>query len=99
MLPHYILVVSAALFCIGLAGLLIRRDALAVVLAAGLMFNAGALNIAAFARMRGELSGELFALFALVFAALQIGIGLAVVIGLHNQRGHTDLSRADDLKW
>ncbi len=99
MQPLPILIVSAALFCIGLAGMLMRRNALAVVLSSGLMFNAAALNIAGFARLHGELSGELFALFALVFAALQVGAGLAIVIGLHRQRGNTDLSAADSLKW
>lgn len=97
--PLPILVVAAALFCIGLAGLLLRRNMLAVVLSTGLMFNAAALSIAGFARLHGELSGELFALFALVFAALQVGAGLAIVIGLHRQRGNTDLSTTDSLKW
>ena len=99
MQPLPIFIVSAALFCIGLAGMLMRRNALAVVLSSGLMFNAAALNIAGFARLHGELSGELFALFALVFAAFQVGLGLAIVIGLHRQRGNTDLAAADGLKW
>ena len=99
MQPLPILIVSAALFCIGLAGMLMRRNALAVVLSSGLMFNAAALNIAGFARLHADLSGELFALFALVFAALQVGAGLGIVIGLHRLRGNTDLSAADSLKW
>ena len=99
MQPFPIFIVSAALFCIGLAGILMRRNALAVVLSSALMFNAAALNIAGFARLHGNSGGELFALFALVFAAFQVGVGLAIVIGLYRQRGSTDLAAADSLKW
>ena len=97
--PGHILLISAILFCIGLVGMLLRRNALAVVLGAGLMFNAAALNIASFSRIHGELSGELFALFALVFAALQVAVGLAIVIALHRTRGDVNLDRVDELKW
>ena len=97
--PGHILLISAILFCIGLVGMLLRRNALAVVLGAGLMFNAAALNIGSFSRIHGELSGELFALFALVFAALQVAVGLAIVIALHRNRGDVNLDRVDELKW
>jgi NADH-quinone oxidoreductase subunit K len=82
------LAVSALLFGIGVYGLLARRNAIAVLMAVELMLNAGNLDFVAFdAWWKDTLhSGQVFALFVVVIAAAEVGIGLAIVLALFRLR-------------
>ena len=89
------LVISALLFCVGAAGVLVRRNPLVIVLCLELMLNAGNLALIAFARMTGTGDGQVFALIVMVVAACEVTIGLGVIVALHRRRVPID---ADELR-
>lgn len=82
------LILSSALFCLGVYGLLARRNAVMVLLAVELMLNAVNINLIAFeAFVRDELlSGQIFSIFVITIAAAEVGIGLAIVLLLFRNR-------------
>ncbi len=77
-----ILLVSQALFCLGVYGLLTRRHAIGMLLAVELILNAAALNFVLFGRLFGHAQGQAFALFIIALAACEAVVGLAVIISL-----------------
>jgi len=89
------LVISALLFCVGAAGVLVRRNPLVILLCLELMLNAGNLALIAFARMTGTGDGQVFALIVMVVAACEVTIGLGVIVALHRRRVPID---ADELR-
>ena len=88
---HVLLVVSCALFCLGIFGVLTRRNAIAILLAIELMLNAASLNFVLFSRAFGHPQAQAFALFIIALAACEAAIGLAIVIGLY-RTAHTILA-------
>lgn len=82
------LILSSALFCLGVYGLLARRNVVMVLLAVELMLNAVNINLIAFeAYVRSEvLSGQIFSIFVITIAAAEVGIGLAIVLLLFRNR-------------
>jgi len=84
---NYYLLLAAALFCIGMFGVLVRRNALIVFMSVELMLNAANLTFLAFARQRGDLAGHLSAFFVIAVAAAEASIGLAIVIAVFRSRG------------
>ena len=99
-LQHY-LVLSAALFCIGLYTALIKKNALAVLMGVELMLNAANLNLIAFNRFISpeRLSGHVFAIFVIVVAAAEVAVGLAIIVTLYRNRKSTAVDDLDLLKW
>lgn len=81
------LVLAALLFALGVYGLLARRNAVAMLMAVELMLNAGNLNFIAFAAALRDAAGQVFALFVIVLAAAEVGLGLAIVLLLFRNRG------------
>lgn len=81
------LLLAALLFAVGVYGLLARRNAVAVLMAVELMLNAANLNFVAFSAYLRDSAGQVFALFVIVLAAAEIGIGLAIVLLLFRNRG------------
>jgi NADH-quinone oxidoreductase subunit K len=73
---------SAALFSLGVYGLLTRRNAIGLLLAVELMLNAAALNFVLFSRMFGQAHAQLFALFIIALAACEAVVGLAIILSL-----------------
>ncbi|SDC02623.1 NADH-quinone oxidoreductase subunit K [Streptomyces sp. LaPpAH-199] len=94
----YPAVLAALLFCIGLYGVLARRNAILVLMAVELMLNAVNLNLVAFdVWLRDTLhSGQALTLFTIAIAAAEIGIGLAIVLAVHRNRGTSDIDRLRD---
>ena len=88
------LLLSSALFCIGLAAALVRSNAILVLLGIELMLNAANLNFIAFARHSGSVSGQAFALLVMGFAAAEVSVGLALVVALYRKR---DTVQVDDI--
>lgn len=82
------LILSSGIFCLGIYGLLARRNAVMVLLAVELMLNSVNINLIAFeAYLRDELiSGQVFAIFVITVAAAEVGIGLAIVLLLFRNR-------------
>jgi NADH-quinone oxidoreductase subunit K len=92
-------VLAALLFLIGAAGLLLRRNALLVLLSVELMLNAAALALVGFARTRADEHGQVLALLVAAIGVAEGGVGLALVIGLVRSRGGVDVQDLGSLKW
>lgn len=95
------LVVSGALFCIGVFGVLSRRNAVAILMSVELMLNAVNINLVAFWRYTNpmEMAGQVFAAFVFVIAAAEAAVGLAIVIAVYRNRRSTTVEDVDLLKW
>jgi NADH:ubiquinone oxidoreductase subunit K len=97
-LQHY-LIVSAALFSLGLFGALTRRNAVHVLMGIELILNSANINLVAFSRYGvGNLQGQMFAIFVIVVAAAEVAVGLAIVLTLYRLRRTPNLDEADILK-
>ena len=97
-LSHY-LVVSSALFSLGMLGILTRRNAVNVLMGVELVLNSANLNLVAFSRFgTGNLQGQLFAVFVIVIAAAEVAVALAIVLTLYRLRRTPNLDEADILK-
>lgn len=99
-LQHY-LILSAAIFAIGLAGALTRRNAIMVLIGIELMLNAANLNFIAFWRYNPTpeaMRGVMFVIFAIGVAAAEAAVGLALIIAIHRHFKTTQVDRIDSLK-
>jgi NADH-quinone oxidoreductase subunit K len=97
----YYLILSAMLFCIGLAGALARRNAILVLLGIELMLNAANLNFIAFWRYQPEaagLTGVMFVIFSIAIAAAEAAVGLALIISIYRHYRTVNLDKVDSLK-
>src|SRR3990167_845090 len=97
-LTHY-LTASAVLFCIGLAGVMTRRNVLMILLCIEIMFNAANLAFVAYARALGDLGGQIVVFFIIIVAAAEITVGLAIAILLARQVKTLNVDEVDLLKW
>ena len=89
---------AGLLFCIGVYGVLARRNAILVLMAVELMLNAVNINLVAFAAFTRNISGQVFALFVITIAAAEVGVGLAIVLLIYRNLRSPDLDRVDQLK-
>ena len=94
----WFLVLSAFIFCIGAAGVIVRRDPLVVLLCLELMLNAGNLALIAFARMHGNQAGQVFALVVMVIAACEVVIGLGIIVAMYRNRLRIDVDEMSELR-
>ena len=102
-LPFYV-IVSGALFCIGLFGALSRRNAIAILIGIELMLNAVNINLVAFWRFgspdpANQMAGLIFALFVITLAAAEAAIGLALVIAIYRSRDTVNVEDVNLMKW
>jgi NADH:ubiquinone oxidoreductase subunit K len=98
-LQHYLLL-SAVLFCVGIYGLLTRRNLIAMLMSVEIILNAAALNFAAFHHFRfgGDVAGGVFPVFIIAIAAAEAAVVLAIIIALYRHRPDLDVEKADELK-
>jgi NADH:ubiquinone oxidoreductase subunit K len=98
---EHILVFSAILFCIGLYGVMARRNAVLVLMAIELMLNAVAINLVAFAGRVDpqQFSGLIFAVFVITVAAAELGLGLAIVLRVYRMRTSVNVDEIDLMRW
>lgn len=99
----HFLVLAAALFAIGIAGVLLRRNALIVMMSIELMLNAANITVLAFSRgfagnHEAAYQGQAFALVVIAIAAAEAAVGLAIVVTIFRTRRHTDIDRLTMLK-
>jgi NADH:ubiquinone oxidoreductase subunit K len=92
------LVLSAFIFCIGVAGVLTRRSPLVILICLELMLNAGNLALVAFARMTGTGDGQVFALIVMIVAACEVVIGLGVIVAMFRNRLPMDVDEMSELR-
>lgn len=97
--PEWYLLLSAAVFCIGLFGVLTRRDALYFLMSIELMMNAANINFVAFALYYGDLTGQVFALFVIALAAAEVAIGIGIILVLYRNFGVTDVTVPTEMRW
>ncbi len=95
---QWYLVVSALIFSIGAAGVLVRRNPLVILLCLELMLNAANLALVAFARMHGNGDGQIFALIVLVVAACEVVVGLGIVVAMYRRRLPIDVDAMSELR-
>ena len=93
------LVLSAILFSIGCVGVLTRRNAIVVFMSVELMLNASNLALVTFARVHGNLDGQVAAFFVMVVAAAEVVIGLAIIVAIFRTRRSASVDDASLLKW
>jgi NADH:ubiquinone oxidoreductase subunit K len=98
MILNQFLVLAAALFCIGVYGVLARRNGVLVLMSVELMLNAVNLNLIAFSAYLNEVSGQVFALFVITIAAAEVGVGLAIVLLIYRNLRSPDLDQVDQLR-
>src|SRR5882724_1566009 len=84
-LEHY-LTVSAILFCLGLLGVIVRRNLLVIYMSLELMLNAANLALVAFSRFTGNLDGQVLVFFVITVAAAEVAVGLALIVALYRKR-------------
>ena len=96
--PTHYLAVSAALFCIGVAGVLSRKNLFVALMSLELMLNAVNLSFVVFSRTRGDLTGHVIVLFVVAVAAAEACVGLAIVIALYRLKETVDLDLFKSLK-
>ena len=96
--PTNYLVLSAILFSIGAAGVLVRRNAIVVFMCIELMLNASNLAFVTFARTNGTLDGQVVAFFVMVVAAAEVVIGLAIIVTIFRTRRSTSVDDPNLLK-
>ncbi len=89
------LLLSAALFSIGVYGVLARRNGVLVLMSIELILNAVNINLVAFAAFGNALAGEVFALFVIAVAAAEVGVGLAMVLLIYRNNRSIDLAQMD----
>ena len=82
---HY-LVVSIILFCLGLLGVIVRRNLLVMYMGLELMLNAANLALVAFSRFNSNLDGQVFVFFIITVAAAEVAVGLALIVALYRKR-------------
>ena len=102
MIPlSWYLVLSAALFSIGLFGVLSRRNAIAILLGVELMLNAVNINLVAFWRYNDPtvMAGQVFAIIVFAVAAAEVAVGLALVISVYRRRNTVVADELDLMKW
>jgi NADH:ubiquinone oxidoreductase subunit K len=99
-LTHYV-VLSSTLFCVGIFGVLTRRNAIAILMSIELMFNAVNINFVAFSKFvtPGEFVGQIFAIFVITIAAAEATVGLAIVLLIYRNFKGINVDNINLMKW
>jgi NADH-quinone oxidoreductase subunit K len=95
---HYYITLSFVLFLVGTAGVLLRRNALIVLMGIELQLNAGNLALLAFSRQLNDQKGHVFAFIIIALAAAEAAVGLAILVGLFRSRQTVNLDEASLMK-
>lgn len=96
-LEHY-LILSAVLFCLGVVGVVARRNAIVVILCVELMMNGANLAFVAYGRFLDSMTGQMVVFFVMAVAAAEAAVGLAIVVLIYRNRESTDLDEINLLK-
>jgi NADH:ubiquinone oxidoreductase subunit K len=98
MLVNNFLLLGAVLFCIGVYGVIARRNAVLVLMSIELILNSVNLNLLAFSQMHGNPDGNTFALYIIAVAAAEVGVGLAMVLLIYRNRKSIALDDLSEMK-
>jgi NAD(P)H-quinone oxidoreductase subunit 4L len=92
------LLFGAVLFCIGVYGVMVRKNGVLVLMSIELILNSVNINLVAFGAFTQDISGQVFALFVIAVAAAEVGVGLAIVLLIYRNRRSIDVAEADLLQ-
>ena len=92
-------IVAAVIFMIGVMGVLVRRNVIVMFLCIELMLNGANLSLIAFSRQWGNLEGQLFVFMVITVAAVEVAVGLAIIISLVRNRDTVNVQDTSLLKW
>jgi NADH-quinone oxidoreductase subunit K len=95
---NFYLMLSTVLFCTGILGVLMRRNAIVILMCIELMLNAVNLLLVAFSTYMGNADGQLFVFFIMVVAAAEAAVGLSILVMIYRNTKSTDISFLDQLK-
>ena len=98
LLLNQFLLLGAILFCLGVYGVMARKNAVLVLMSIELILNAVNINLIAFGAMHGAAAGSVFALFVIAIAAAEVGVGLAIVLLIYRNRRSVDLDDVAEMK-
>ena len=96
---HYYLLLGAALFTIGVVGVLTRKNIMVILMSIELMMNAVNINLIAFSDRLGQIYGQVFAIFVITVAAAEAAVGLGIVIAMFKNKETMNINEIDLLKW
>ncbi len=94
----YFIILSAILFSIGVAGVLIRRNAILILMSIELMLNSANLAFVAFSRVFMDLGGQVFVFFVITVAAAEVAIGLALIVAIFRTKHSTDIDELNTME-
>jgi NADH:ubiquinone oxidoreductase subunit K len=98
MFVNQFLVLAAVLFCIGVYGVIARKNAVLVLMSIEIILNSVNINLLAFSMRNGSLDGHTFALYIIAIAAAEVGVGLAMVLLMYRNRRSIDLDELSEMK-
>ena len=98
MLAANFLLLGAVIFCIGVFGVIARRNAVMVLMSIELILNSVNLNLIAFALMNDNQDGHVFALYVIAIAAAEVGVGLAMVLMIYRNRRSINVDELSEMK-
>ncbi|CAN5209216.1 NADH-quinone oxidoreductase subunit NuoK [soil metagenome] len=93
------LALAAALFTVGVVGVLVRRSAIVIFMCIELMLNSVNLTLLTFSRIHGNLDGQILSFFVIVVAAAEVTVGLALIVNLFRMRASINVDEVDVLRW
>ena len=96
---QYYVFFATALFCIGVTGVLVRRNAIIIFMCVELMLNAVNILLAAFASYRSDPNGQVFVFFIMAVAAAEVSVGLGIIVMIYRNFQNTDVNLLSRLKW
>ena len=100
MIPlSHVLVLSTVLFCIGVTGVIIRRNAIVIFMCIELMLNAVNLGFIGFANAMDSMTGVMFVFFVLIVAAAEAVVGLAIILAIFRNKATVNVDEINLLKW
>lgn len=97
-LNHYIML-SAIIFCIGIVGVLTRRNAIVIFMSVELMLNSVNLLLTVFSIYRNDAAGQVFVFFVMALAAAEVAVGLAIIVMIYRNTNTIDINVLNRLKW
>ena len=98
MLVNEFLLLGAVLFCIGVYGVIARKNAVMVLMSVEIILNSVNINLLAFSQLHHNLDGNVFALYIIAVAAAEVGVGLAMVLLIYRNRKSISLDELSDMK-
>jgi NADH:ubiquinone oxidoreductase subunit K len=98
MLINQFLFLAAILFCIGVYGVLARKNGVMVLMSIELILNAVNINLVAFGTFNSDIAGQVFATFVIAIAAAEVGVGLAIVLMIFRNRSSIDIDELDQMR-